>query len=130
MNALVASARAVADPNRVRILAVLRRGELCVCELCDALKLTQSTLSTHLQVLRRAGMVSARRDGKWSYYTLLPSTRPLVDSIFTHFAESVATDRRLAADSGRLDRRLARRDGGACCVGFGRTTHRPSKSCT
>ena len=93
--------------------AALRGGELCVCELCDALKLTQSTLSTHLKVLRQAEMVSVRRDGKWSYYDLIPGARPLVDSMFDHFAASVAADRRLAADSTRLRRRLARRDGGA-----------------
>lgn len=129
MNAIVASARALADPNRVRILAALRGGELCVCELCDALKLTQSTLSTHLKVLRQAEMVSVRRDGKWSYYDLIPGARPLVDSMFDHFAASVAADRRLAADNTRLGRRLARRDGGACCVGFVRTANRPLKAC-
>ena len=57
MDELVLTAKALADATRVRILAALRGGELCVCELGDALGVTQSTLSTHLQVIREAGLV-------------------------------------------------------------------------
>ncbi len=64
MNQLVLLAKALTDPSRVRVLALLREQELCVCELCDVLGLTQSTLSTHLQVIRKAGLVSARKEGK------------------------------------------------------------------
>ena len=49
--------QAIVDPTRVRIIAALRRGELCVCELVDALEISQSTLSGHLQVLRQTGLV-------------------------------------------------------------------------
>ena len=62
MNELLVTAKAFADPTRVRSLAALRGGELCVCELSDALGVTQSTLSTHLQVIRDAGLVQTRRD--------------------------------------------------------------------
>jgi len=58
---LVAIAKAFADLTRVRILAAVRHRELCVCELCDALGVTQSTLSTHLQVIRDAGLVQTRK---------------------------------------------------------------------
>jgi ArsR family transcriptional regulator len=61
MKQLAAVARALAEPNRIRILAALRGGELCVCELCDALALSQSTLSTHLRVIRQAGLVTAQK---------------------------------------------------------------------
>ena len=62
--------RALADPNRLRILDRLRGGEHCVCELTDVLDTGQSLLSFHLKVLRDAGLVTARRDGRWMHYAL------------------------------------------------------------
>jgi ArsR family transcriptional regulator len=118
MNQLVLAAKALADPSRVRILLALREGELCVCELCDALAVTQSTLSTHLQVIRQAGLVSARKQGKWMYYALAPDARRLLDSLARFFSASLAADPTLRRDAKKLRRRLALRDGGACCVGF------------
>jgi len=119
MKHLTAVARALAEPNRIRILAALRGGELCVCELCDALALSQSTLSTHLRVIRQSGLVTARRQGKWMYYAVEPAALGLVDGVFSLFAESLGGDRRLGADARRLSKRLARRSDGQCCVGFG-----------
>ena len=118
MTALLSSARAFADPTRVRILAALRDGELCVCELCDALHVTQSTLSTHLQVIRAAALVTTRRVGKWNYYAIAPEAGGLLDSVFGFFATTLAADRKLAADARRLKKRMALRERGACCVGF------------
>jgi ArsR family transcriptional regulator len=62
--------KAVADPCRLRILKLLKEGELCVCEIMTALKKPQSSTSHHLSILREAGLVKERRDGKWSYYRL------------------------------------------------------------
>lgn len=61
---------ALSDPTRLGILERLRSGERCVCELMDSLDAAQSRLSFHLKVLREAGLVSDRRDGRWVYYTL------------------------------------------------------------
>src|SRR5436305_228160 len=72
MRELVLIGKALADATRVRILAALRGRELCVCELCDALEVSQSTLSTHLQVIRDAGLVQTRKQGKWTYYAPAP----------------------------------------------------------
>lgn len=119
MKQLAAVARALAEPNRIRILAALRGGELCVCELCDALALSQSTLSTHLRVIRQAGLVTSRRQGKWMYYAVKPEAAVLVGGVFSLFGESLDGDRRLGADAKRLSTRLARRSDGRCCVGFG-----------
>ena len=124
MKQLTAVARALAEPNRVRILAALRGGELCVCELCDVLALSQSTLSTHLRVIRQAGLVTARRQGKWMYYAVKPEAAVLVGGLFSLFGESLEGDRRLDADVNRLSKRLARRTDGECCVGF---TCRPGR---
>ena len=63
---------ALSDPTRLEILERLRAGERCVCELQDALDAAQSRLSFHLRILRDAGLVSDRKDGRWVYYTLRP----------------------------------------------------------
>lgn len=62
----------LSDPTRLRILDLLRSGERCVCELMEDLGLAQSLLSFHLKTLRQAGLVTDRRQGRWTYYTLNP----------------------------------------------------------
>lgn len=121
MEDLVLAAKGFADPSRIRILAALYERELCVCELCDALATTQSTLSTHLQVIRRAGLVSARKEGKWMYYAIAPDAKRLVDSLFHFFSDSLKGDATLQQDAKKLRQRMALRDNGSCCVGFGTT---------
>ena len=127
MNKLVVVAKAFADPTRVRILAALRGGELCVCELSDALDVTQSTLSTHLQVIRDAGLVQTRRDGKWIYYAVRPESGQLLESVFGFFATTVKKDPAIRHDQQQLAARLKERKGGACCVGFGRPAGKSRK---
>jgi len=61
---------ALSDEVRLEIVGLLRGGERCVCELTAALRLAQSLLSFHLKVLKDAGLVSHRRQGRWSYYAL------------------------------------------------------------
>ncbi len=61
---------ALSDPTRLQIVERLRGGEQCVCELMDVLDAAQSRLSFHLRVLKEAGLVLDRRDGRWVYYTL------------------------------------------------------------
>ena len=62
--------QALSDQTRLSILQRLRFGERCVCELTDALEAAQSRLSFHLKVLKDAGLVTDRREGRWMYYTL------------------------------------------------------------
>lgn|ERR1017187_334721 len=61
---------ALSDATRLGILERLRGGERCVCDLMDSLDAAQSRLSFHLKVLKEAGLVSDRRDGRWAYYSL------------------------------------------------------------
>jgi ArsR family transcriptional regulator, arsenate/arsenite/antimonite-responsive transcriptional repressor len=61
---------ALSDETRLSILKRLRHGERCVCELTDVLDAAQSRLSFHLRVLKEAGLVIDRREGRWMYYTL------------------------------------------------------------
>lgn len=63
-------AKALGDPTRVRMLKMLEGRELCVCHLTERLGLAQSSVSKHLGVLRRAGLVVARRSGHWVHYRL------------------------------------------------------------
>jgi ArsR family transcriptional regulator len=62
--------QALSDPTRLSILEMLRGGERCVCELQDELDAAQSRLSFHLRVLKDAGLVTDRKEGRWSYYTI------------------------------------------------------------
>lgn len=68
--------KAFADETRLRILNLLCRGELCVCEIKDVLGITQSKASRHLAYLKNTGLVKYRREGLWMYYSLTnPETR-------------------------------------------------------
>jgi ArsR family transcriptional regulator len=68
--------KALGDETRLRIIALLSHGELCVCHLQEALALSQPNISRHLAVLRAAGVVSDRREGIWVYYGLAPHQDP------------------------------------------------------
>jgi ArsR family transcriptional regulator, arsenate/arsenite/antimonite-responsive transcriptional repressor len=76
---------ALSDETRLSILERLRGGEECVCNLTGLLESGQSRLSFHLKVLRDAGLVRARRDGRWIHYSLQPdgldAVRNLIDSL-------------------------------------------------
>lgn len=63
---------ALSDETRLAVLDMLRDGERCVCDLQGALDSAQSRLSFHLKVLREAGLVNDRKEGRWSYYRLNP----------------------------------------------------------
>ena len=118
MRDLTALGQAIVDPTRVRIIAALRRGELCVCELVDALEISQSTLSGHLQVLRRTGMVTIKKEGRWIYYSLADRKTALIEEIFSHLQPADEDDPQLRRDSERIARRLAIRENGRCVLGF------------
>ena len=62
--------KAFCDPNRLKILDILKLGEHCACKLLDILEVSQSTLSHHMKILADAKIVNVRKDGKWSHYSL------------------------------------------------------------
>lgn len=68
----VALFHALSDATRLSIIEMLRDGERCVCELQDELDAAQSRLSFHLRVLKEAGLIGDRRDGRWTYYAIAP----------------------------------------------------------
>ncbi|MBD2105600.1 metalloregulator ArsR/SmtB family transcription factor [Nodosilinea sp. FACHB-13] len=65
--------KALSDPLRLEVIELLRSQEMCVCDLCDRMEIAQSKLSFHLKTLREAGLISARQDGRWIYYSLNPA---------------------------------------------------------
>ena len=62
--------RALSDPLRIQIIELLRSKELCVCELCEELEVSQSKLSFHLKNLKEASLIRSRQQGRWMYYSL------------------------------------------------------------
>ncbi|PZV10598.1 MAG: transcriptional regulator [Leptolyngbya sp.] len=68
--AIAAGFHALSDPLRLKVLDLLRQQELCVCDLCDRLEVSQSKLSFHLKTLKEAELVRARQEGRWIYYSL------------------------------------------------------------
>lgn len=76
--------KALAHPVRLRILSLLRGGELCVCQVTAILKLAPSTISEHLSLLRRAGVIAERKEGKWVFYALAedPDLGPLCAALW------------------------------------------------
>lgn len=74
---------ALSDETRLGILAMLKDGERCVCDLQADLGAAQSRLSFHLKVLREAGLVTDRREGRWSYYTIVPDALETVHDLVT-----------------------------------------------
>lgn len=70
LETLAQLAGALSDGTRLRLLAALRGGERCVCELTDLVGLAPSTVSKHLSLLRAAGLVEMRKQGRWAYYRL------------------------------------------------------------
>jgi ArsR family transcriptional regulator len=87
--------QALSDPRRLRILDLLRAGERCVCDLQAALDCGQSLLSFHLKTLREAGLVTVRKEGRWSHYQL-------ADQALTHAEQAIAAFRVPATKRRRL----------------------------
>ena len=65
-----AEIKAFCDENRVKILKLLLSGEKCACKLLEALNITQPTLSHHMKILCDSGIVNARKEGKWTHYSI------------------------------------------------------------
>lgn len=110
---------ALTDATRLRLVRLLLRRELCVCELVDALRMPQYKVSRHLRTLRAAGLVEARRDGRWMHYRISSRVaaggfhRDLVQTIGAHLNDVPE----VVKDEARLARRLALRRSGQCVVG-------------
>jgi ArsR family transcriptional regulator len=102
LEALTSIYAALADPTRLRILSLLRDGEICVCHIHASLDVPQPTASRHLAYLRKAGLVEARRDGVWMHYRLASISNSVVATIVSTALHALTH----AAIRGKDDRRL------------------------
>ena len=96
--------RALADRTRLRLLNLIGDGELCVCFFVEILGTHQPKISRHLAYLRRAGVVSARRDGKWIHYRIVEPPDPQAANIFREVRTSLENDPSMQNDRARLQR--------------------------
>jgi len=99
--------RALADPTRLRILNLMAEQEVCVCYFIEVIAAPQPKISRHLAYLRRAGIVGARREGKWMHYRLLTPQEAHAAAIVKSTLEALRQDKDMQGDRARLQR--------ACC---------------
>jgi len=99
--------RALADPTRLRLLNLISEGEICVCYFVQVLDAPQPKISRHLAYLRRAGIVNARREGKWMHYGLRWPAESSAANILRATIAALKQDKELQRDLHRLNR--------ACC---------------
>jgi ArsR family transcriptional regulator len=98
---------ALADPTRLRLLNLMDGREVCVCFFVEILKQAQPKISRHLAYLRNAGIVSARRDGKWMHYRIERPVDVWMNAVLEAALKGLRADREMQADLARL--------GKACC---------------
>ena len=102
--------QALGDATRLRILGLLLTGEVCVCDIHESLKISQSKASRHLAYLRRAGLVETRRDGLWIHYRLGTLADPVVAAIGDAVRHALTHVDAIRRDTERLQKRTG------CCV--------------
>lgn len=107
--------KALSDENRVRILLALDGRELCVCQIIDLLRLSPSTVSKHLWILRNARLVLGRKEGRWMYYRLQPAgERSVFSEVLDWVIKSVGKDPVVRKDQQRLEEILFDAPGAKC----------------
>ncbi len=108
---------------RLACCLLLKKDGLCVCELADALEVSQPNVSQHLRLMKAAGLAEERRAGRWIYYRLKDAGHPFFDQIRCCI-ETVCCCTDIQADLRRLRARLKLRRGGQCVIGFATKTRR------
>ena len=115
MRATLRVTKALADLQRVRILMMLRPGELCVCQILEVLALAPSTVSKHLSILNTAGLVDSRKEGRWMYYRLPEGAAgALVRPVLKWLADTLKNDEMIEQDAKKLKTVVACDPGSLC----------------
>lgn len=96
--------KALADQTRLRLINLMGDDEVCVCFFVEVLKTNQPKISRHLAYLRRAGIVSPRRDGKWMHYRLVTPPDPYAARILNEVRKWLENDPAMQRDRARLTR--------------------------
>jgi len=79
--------KAVSDPNRLKLLACLKKGEVCACDFVDVLKISQPAVSQQLKKLKEAGIIVERSVGTWKHYRLNEVQKPYIQEIINQLEE-------------------------------------------
>jgi ArsR family transcriptional regulator, arsenate/arsenite/antimonite-responsive transcriptional repressor len=95
---LLKAFKALGDETRIRLLKLLQQRELCVCELIQALNMTQSRVSRNLGILKNVGLVKDRRDGLWVHYSLNDDAEPYIKELLEMLKDSCDDDKIIAKD--------------------------------
>lgn len=95
--------KALADENRVRALMMLAGGELCVCQIIEMLGLAPSTVSKHMSILRNAGLVETRKDGRWIYYRLAGGNANAANEILGWLEKHLKNNHKILSDIKKLE---------------------------
>ncbi|MDT7688925.1 MAG: ArsR family transcriptional regulator, arsenate/arsenite/antimonite-responsive transcriptional [Acidobacteriota bacterium] len=95
--------KALADRTRLRLLNLMAAGEVCVCFFVEVLGTNQPKISRHLAYLRRAGVVSARREGKWMHYRIASPADPHAARVFAEVLTWLGEDRAMQKDRARME---------------------------
>jgi ArsR family transcriptional regulator, arsenate/arsenite/antimonite-responsive transcriptional repressor len=103
-NSIALLFRALADRTRLRLINLMGEDEVCVCFFVEVLKTNQPKISRHLAYLRRAGVVSARREGKWIHYRIVEPADPHAANIFREVRAWLANEPAMQNDRTRLKR--------------------------
>jgi DNA-binding transcriptional ArsR family regulator len=91
--------KALTDTNRLRALAALRKGEMCVCQVVELLQLAPSTVSKHMNILKQAGLVDSEKRGRWVYYRLPEEPRsPGISATLDWVLQSLSQLQEVAQD--------------------------------
>lgn len=114
MSSVVTFSRALADATRWRIVRLVMADALCVCELADILKMPQSSVSSHVQIIRRTGLLVSEKCEKWTYFQIHRDYRKIIRALAQFSSEAEETH--MAADAARASQRLAMREH-SCCPG-------------
>jgi ArsR family transcriptional regulator, arsenate/arsenite/antimonite-responsive transcriptional repressor len=93
---------ALADRTRLRLLNLMRDGEVCVCFFAETIGTNNPKISRHLAYLKRAGLVKGRRDGKWMHYSISVPKDPRAADIFESVMRAIETDEEMRADKVNL----------------------------
>lgn len=96
--------KALADRTRLRLLNLMGEDEVCVCFFVEVLRTNQPKISRHLAYLRRAGVVAARREGKWMHYRVVAPPDPRASRVFAEVRAWLAEEREMQQDRARLRR--------------------------
>jgi ArsR family transcriptional regulator len=96
--------KALADRTRLRLINLIGDDEVCVCFFVEVLKLNQPKISRHLAYLRRAGVVSARREGKWIHYRIVAPPDARAANIFQEVRAWLANEPVMKSDRARLQK--------------------------